>query len=543
MHVSRSLSWLPRVFVLIILLQAIFFFGIALQISTLFVWVFSIMSFVPAVVMCFFSTKDKYVIISLILLFASQQAIFVFENPSWGPSYGSDAINDLQTASVMSTVPHFDLGKLGYTARKSYSYYPMMHLFSVLFSDVSAIPLNSIAIYGIPFLNAFLVTIALFYINFNLFGFQGIERNLATLLFELGFYYTAFHSQFVRETFAFPLVLLTIMLLSKTMRTKNRTYASIIFLLAIVITLSHQVTSYVFVAILAVLALSYTFFNHDRRANPYFLFGAIVVAAYTAFVTLFFSANEWMLAIEGLQSIFVREATPTVLTSSSRSSLYLSIAYYTMLLVFLIVGGIKLLRDKKKDRAVLAILAFFMVMFILSVLLRLSTSADPWSWTYYMGLRGTIWAFVGISCVATVGLGSIFRITKGARKPIVLLVILICVLVAGKLSQSGSLDTNHADQPVTYTRYVAATWLKGVTVHGSNMFVAPFPIDSVGFEISRDMAPYAYLKEYFIDEERGHFLNSSTGYIPFVSYYFDGYRNSTSVQNIYSNGMVEIGHR
>lgn len=540
---SRRSSVLSKAFAILVLFQVMFFVGIAFQVSAQSIWACAILSFVPPVFVCLFYTKDKYVIISLILLFVSQQAIFVFVNPSWGFSFGSDTINDFHIASVMSTTPHFELGHLGYVGRTSYSYFPMVHLFSVLFSDVSAIPLGTVALYSVPFLNAFLVTIALFYLNSGLFGLQGRERNIATLLFEVSFYYTAFQSQFIRETFAFPFVLLAILLLYRTTKSNNRSYSLMILLLAIVITLSHQVTSYLFVAILALMALAFTFFNRNNRTNALALFGAVALAAYTFFVALSFSSTQWTMTLHGLQALFVRKGSTTIMASSSRVSFYLSMIYYAILVMLIFVGGVKLLKEKRKNRAVLAILAFFTIMFILSVLLRLSTSADPWSWTYYMGLRGTIWAFIGVSVLATVGLAWILKIARGGKTTMIVLVILISLLAAGKLSQFGPNFANPAGQPVTYTRYVAASWLKGVTVHGSNMLVAPFQVDMAGFEAARDMAPYAYLTEYFVDEVHGPYFSQFDGYVAFVGSYYDQYANSTKIQIVYNNGLVEVGSK
>jgi hypothetical protein len=54
------------------------------------------------------------------------------------------------------------------------------------------------------------------------------------------------------------------------------------------------------------------------------------------------------------------------------------------------------------------------------------------------------------------------------------------------------------------------------------------------------MAPYAYLKEYFLDSEP---YDSFHGYVPFICEYYDQFQNSTEISKIYSNGKVEIGIR
>jgi ABC-type multidrug transport system fused ATPase/permease subunit len=380
-------------------------------------------------------------------------------------------------------------------------------------------------------------------LNHDLFGLDGVARNIATLLFEMGFYYTAFQSQFIRETLAFPLVLLSFWISVRIAKNKNRAYAPIAFILIVAVILSHQISSYLFFLILALMTLSFLVFRHNNRLSIFLFLTVAVLGAYTSFVALSFSATEWMFAFEGIQAILNKEGSYTILKSSSSLMVYLSLAHYAILSVCVLVGGIKLLKEKKKDLALLTIIAFFTLAFVISVLLRLSTSADPWSWTYYMGLRGTIWAFLGISVVATVAIVYIFKLSKVSWKNSLALLFLVCILAVGKFSQYPPLITDSSNTPVTYPRYVAALWLKGETIHGSNMLVAPYQLDANAFEASRDMAPYAYLKEYFIEELKGRVYDGFRGYIPFVGDYFDQYKNGTDVHIIYSNGKVQVGYK
>jgi hypothetical protein len=169
-----------------------------------------------------------------------------------------------------------------------------------------------------------------------------------------------------------------------------------------------------------------------------------------------------------------------------------------------------------------------------------------------MGLRGTIWAFVGISVIASVGAVSILKLTSKTRIGMFLLVLIVCLLAAGKFSQYPTLVTSASDQPVTYTMYVGALWLRSDTRHGDPILIAPYQQDPNGFEAARDMAPYAYLNETFLGNNGT--IGQFTGYIPLVGSYFsspqsEGYLNSTAIINftiiqiVYNNGPVEIGYR
>ena len=271
---------------------------------------------------------------------------------------------------------------------------------------------------------------------------------------------------------------------------------------------------------------------------------ATVLGAYTAFVTVGFTVRQGLAEYEGFQAIFQRNALPGVLQPYNLLTQDLAYIQYAIISVLALIGGVVLLRRKRKNWVVITLISFFTVAFILCVLLRLSTPADPWSFTYYMSLRGTIWAFLGISVITTIGIVRIFKLNKVSRKSLAVLLIVICILGAGKFSQYGTLVTDSSNIPLTHQRYVAAIWLKGNTIHGSRMLVAPDRGYADAFEGARSMAPYAYLKEYFLDNRTGVTYDKFTdGYIPFIAPYYDQYRNSTEINTIYSDGNTEIGYK
>jgi LPXTG-motif cell wall-anchored protein len=265
-----------------------------------------------------------------------------------------------------------------------------------------------------------------------------------------------------------------------------------------------------------------------------------VLGAYTLFVTAGFTVTEGKLAFEGLLAIFQREGSPTIQRLGDPLTQELAYTQYVIIGVLLLIGGLLLLRRKRKNWMVISLLSFFVLAFVLCLALRLSTPADAWSFTYYMSLRGTIWAFLGISVVAAFGMAYVFRLNRLSRKGFVALTIIICILAAGKFAQYGPIVTGSSDLPLTYNRYASSQWLKLYTVHNSTILVAPSN-ESDAFEGSRSIAPYAYLKEYFLDEERGRIYAKFHGYIPFIDAYFEQYKNLTGVNTMYSNGNTSIG--
>jgi hypothetical protein len=228
---------------------------------------------------------------------------------------------------------------------------------------------------------------------------------------------------------------------------------------------------------------------------------------------------------------------------------YLALGYYIFIAILTFIGGQKLLkkwREKEKQEVVIFTL-FFALLFLLCILLRLSTSAHVWSWVYYMSLRGITWAFIGLSVLLALGVESILKLNEHiSQKSFLALLLIICILAAGKFSQYPLKMDNPAIVPsVTFQRYVAALWLRGETIHGSNFLVAPYTLDIEAFEASRCMAPYAYLREYFLYGTQYYKVqyDKFTGYIPFVGGFFEQYRNMSKVQVIYANGDVEIGYK
>ena len=546
MKLSQSGKTKNRTIILAVLLclQLAMFIGTVVQARTPFLWIWSIVSFVPAVAVCIFYSERKYVLASIVILFVSQQAVFVFINSSWGFAYGSDQINDFQTAELISENANFQLGQLGYSSRLSYSYYPMLHIFSAVFEHVSGLQLTTIALYLVPVLNALFVAVVLYYLNRDLFGLEGRTLNIATLLFQISFYYTSFDSQFVRESFAFPLVLFSLWIAARMASTKFRKdgsrYAAMAAISFVVVVLSHQISSYLMLIVLAIMAMGLAVFHRNSRLILPLLLMGTVLGAYTLFVTAGFTVTEGKLAFEGLLAIFQREGSPTIQRLGDPLTRDLAYTQYAIIGMLLLVGGLLLLRLKRKNWMVISLLSFFVLAFALCLVLRLSTPADPWSFTYYMSLRGTIWAFLGISVLAAFGIAYVFRLKSISRKGFFALTIIVCILAAGKFAQYGAIVTGSTDLPLTYDRYVSSQWLKLYSVHGSTILVAPSN-ESDAFEGSRSIAPYAYLKEYFLDEERGRIYSKFHGYIPFIDAYFEEYRNLTGVNTIYCNGNTSIG--
>jgi hypothetical protein len=233
------------------------------------------------------------------------------------------------------------------------------------------------------------------------------------------------------------------------------------------------------------------------------------------------------------------------MTPYALTNFYLMVFYYVIIGIFALLGGAKLIYDRKRKKEIISpeivLTAFLLLVFLLSMLLRVSTRASPLSWTYDMSLRGTIWAFLGLSFIGAIGFRYALKISRHSNLlRLSIAVSTICILAAGKFAQYPLIVSDSAIIPdVTYSRYVGSLWLKQETIHGSNMLIAPYTADQKAFEASRSMAPYAYLRQFFGEETE---YESFNGYIPFVGSFFDKFNNSHGVNIIYNNGETKIGY-
>jgi hypothetical protein len=141
--------------------------------------------------------------------------------------------------------------------------------------------------------------------------------------------------------------------------------------------------------------------------------------------------------------------------------------------------------------------------------------------------------------VVSYGLKYLF-INLTARRFILGLTIIVLLLSGGKNSQYISYVIDPTFQmPMDDYRYQSAIWLKEHATHGANMLVPSYHEGFDVFEGSRNMAPYSYLKEYFLDQFD---YDEFTGYIPIINEYFELYKTNYTLDIIFSNGFVEIGY-
>jgi len=497
--------------------------------------------FIPAIIICYISTKRYHIIISIILLISSLHWIFIGTQAYWGFKFGSDSINDLHIANALLEKNFFVMGNVGYNTRYSYSYYPMIHVYTNVYNIISGIDINKIAVFIIPIIISVVASLLLYRINLDFWKFDDKVSAYATIFYGTVFYYIAFHSEYIRESFAFIFALTCIWLLGKYI-SKNKIEIHILILLSFILSvLSHHITPYMILAIFAVITVSMNIFYGDRKLNILLLQCIMIFAIYNYVFLTDYSVKEINNLVRGLSSIFQGRGF-SMETAYEEWRVYFSVAYYAIFGIVAGIGGITLLRNYKKKEYLIMAAGLFGVIFLVSFILRISTTPQAWSWTYYMALRGTIWAFIGISALAAIGIRIlVFQNSKRRYLRFPVLLVIFALLAVGEFSQfSLQVSSPQENRAITYPLYSSALWLRGNTQHGKELLVAPYTVNPDAFEVSRNMAPYAYLTEYFLPE--GSTIKKYDGYVPFINQFYDVYLNSTSVQIVYSNGYSKIGY-
>jgi len=202
----------------IILAQIVIIFAIAAFVrnSRFLLYIFVAISFLPPLIAIFLSRNKGFLVSSLGILIITQHLVNSLAQPSYAYAWGSDAMNDLHVARVLSTTDFFELGQVGYTERShDLSFYLYPHLFLVIFSNIVGLDLYFTANFIIPVINGILVSYGLFTLYGIMFNSSSIEQSLGVIIYATCFYFDFFQSFFVRETFAFPIGLIFLGLVIK----------------------------------------------------------------------------------------------------------------------------------------------------------------------------------------------------------------------------------------------------------------------------------------------------------------------------------------
>jgi len=508
-----------------------------------YIWYLSIASFIQCIIMIFISDDKKYTLLSIITLFLSQHSIFIFARSNIFYSQGSDTANDYATTLFIQFNKFFELGSATYSSRTSYSFYPFLHLFTVIYNYFSLIPLSVISFFLIPALNAIFVPTLLYQINKNLFKIDDRMNYLAIVIFGLNWYYTQFQSNYVRESFAIIFGFTVLWLTSEILNRKNGTIALWITNLSIfsALILSHHITSFIIIALLFLIFIT----SKTARDNKGFkTFMSII----TASLVLYSIAvpRDFLLKVVnqilGSLNIDLSDISGQAITKQIAWKQYFILAYYGSIGLIAFIAYLRMLINKNRENETFLLYTLFGAVFGIAVILRLTTSPNVWGWAYFMSLRATTWAFVGLGVLAALGLDYLLKYSKKVKiSSIIIIILLVSLLSVGKLSQfSNYFDDKSVAFPMNDSRFQASKWLKDNAIAGHSLLIPTIDAGVDAYEGAREMAPIAFLKEHFLTSQN---ITGSRQYIPFINSSFNIYKNDTLIQQIYSNGRTEIGYR
>jgi hypothetical protein len=532
------------------LLLQIFILGLIwLTVRTQMVWFWSAMSFVPPLVIVFKSTSKKVILLSLLLLFMSQHLIYPLSQPEYGFSYGSDSIHDYHVASVLYDQPHFDFGHIGYAQRsEDYSTYPMVHLFAVMTATITTVSLFNVCRVVIPLVCATLSCYCFFMVASLVFDSSLRTSGFATIVYGSLFYLTFKHGQFVRETFAFPFAFLSLLYFIKMqkehVKTNRLRYFALFVVFSLVTFLGHHFTSYMLVIVVVLLLVCKL---PGRQSFPFSKEqGAVILvcAVFLGLIVVYWRSDYFVVHLRATL-IYVHNAFSSLVEGENPLQVEVmegyfvwrtmtAVGYFAVVLFFSLAGWITILKKEPSGKKIF--FTFFVLLFFISLLLRVYSPVHSSSWGYSLAKRGTVWSFIGLSYLTVKGAATLQNRVH-LKPPMV--AILVLWLGFSAFAPYPLLVTDSAvEPPITYQRYVSCIWLKDSSIHGHHLLIPSRTYDSEYFEIARNMAPYAYLREYNLTWAR---FEKFSGYIPVLpdrqlaeSITLEG------LDTLYDNGKVKI---
>jgi len=220
-------------------------------------------------------TEDKWVL-PLILGFAA--ALHLMLPVALVPDhvFGSDAIYGYQLVSQIMQTGNWVFG-LGTGSAVTYSAFPMLFVFTALWSEIGTIPVPLIANYAFAIVN--LTTfLTLRMLNKNLLGLSERQSNLVLFFYSLTPTIHAVDARFHYEAYAvifFPLVLLYAL---KPRISTSETVVALVSVLAI--TLSHYFTSYILIANAVVLLIAFGILRGARISRGILLLSILAPLAW-----------------------------------------------------------------------------------------------------------------------------------------------------------------------------------------------------------------------------------------------------------------------
>jgi hypothetical protein len=220
-------------------------------------------------------TEDKWVF-PLILGFGAALHLVLPITLVPGYVFGSDAIYGYQLVSQIMQSGNWVFG-VGTGEAVTYSAFPMLFVFTALWSGIGTIPIPLIANYAIAIVNL-TIFLTLRMLNKDLLGLSERQSNLILFFYSLTPTIQAVDARFHYEAYAvifFPLVLLYAL---KPRISISETVVAIVSVLAI--TLSHYFTSYILVANAVVLLIAFGILRGARVSRGLLLLSILAPLAW-----------------------------------------------------------------------------------------------------------------------------------------------------------------------------------------------------------------------------------------------------------------------
>lgn len=402
-------------------------------------YLFVVLCFIPPLIICLARPRWRLVVFSLILLAISQYGPIVSAEPVYGEAWFSDSMIDYRIADIITQSTHFTVGQVGDNTRTyQYSSFPAIHVLAASSSKVIA--LDPFVLWRFILLPLLCVVLVFSLLTiFTRLGATLQVAGISVIIFLTSYSSTFFHSQFVRESLAFPMMLLVFALFLKFGDVKKASYIALTFAAMLLVVMGHHFTSYMMVAFLVLFAL---FSPKNSRYLRFVALAIGLVAFWGFFVSISASQGVLETGFKSVLDVFTRafssEQTSAIMPDKSLFNIFFAIAQYAMLLLLGLFGLRKLFSLKMAATTVFVFTCTGL--FFAAMLIRFYNV----SFVGGLGQRILSFSFVGLALLASFGLVLLYEKIGNAKKllRLSLFVIIIAVMAVGSLAQQSSWFTS-----------------------------------------------------------------------------------------------------
>lgn len=207
-------------------------------------WLGVILSFAGVLLGILESKRETEKLLSVVIFLICLRTLSMWRRQPWGFTFATDSSYGVQLSNLINETGMWIPGMGLLRTETEYSFYPAMHIWTVMLSEVTGLNVVFLAQFLFPILCGTL-TIVFYYLAMRPLLTKGVAI-WSSLIFCLNPMFVFFDGTYVHEAFALIFYALCLMIISRVYfeRRKSRGLFAIGILAAFAVVLSHHWTSY-----------------------------------------------------------------------------------------------------------------------------------------------------------------------------------------------------------------------------------------------------------------------------------------------------------